>query len=42
MDVIGYSRVSTAEQATEGISLEAQAAKIRIYCHLKDFHLMDW
>ncbi len=41
MDVIGYARVSTAEQATEGISIEAQASKIRIYCELKDFHLDD-
>ena len=41
MDVIGYTRVSTTEQATEGISLEAQEAKIRTYCDLKDFKLVD-
>jgi len=31
MKVIGYARVSTAEQASGGISLEAQEAKIRAY-----------
>lgn len=31
MKVIGYVRVSTAEQAQEGISLEAQADKIRAW-----------
>jgi site-specific DNA recombinase len=41
MDVIGYARVSTTEQATEGISLEVQEFKIRIYCELKDFRLLD-
>jgi DNA invertase Pin-like site-specific DNA recombinase len=37
--VIGYIRVSTKEQATEGISLEAQEQKIRAYCALKDVDL---
>lgn len=40
MKAIGYIRVSTAEQATEGISLEAQAAKIRAYCELNDLELV--
>ena len=41
MDVIGYARVSTTEQATEGVSLDAQASKIQIYSQLKEFHLVD-
>jgi len=31
---IGYVRVSTEEQATEGVSLEAQRAKVVAYCAL--------
>jgi DNA invertase Pin-like site-specific DNA recombinase len=38
---IGYIRVSTDEQAKEGISLENQEAKIRSYCDLKDFSLIE-
>ncbi|HIE44241.1 MAG TPA: recombinase family protein [Candidatus Omnitrophica bacterium] len=34
MKVIGYIRVSTEEQAREGISLEAQEAKIKSYVEL--------
>lgn len=34
MRVIGYARVSTDEQATSGVSLEAQAEKIRQYAAL--------
>lgn len=37
---IGYIRVSTTEQAQEGISLEAQASKIRAYCELNDLELL--
>lgn len=36
---IGYIRVSTSEQATEGISLENQKEKIQAYCELHDFSL---
>jgi site-specific DNA recombinase len=36
MRVIGYIRVSTKEQASEGISLEAQEAKIRAWAALND------
>lgn len=39
MAAIGYIRVSTSEQATDGVSLEAQAAKIRAYCDLNDLEL---
>lgn len=41
MKVIGYIRVSTEEQASGGISLEAQAAKIRAYCELYDLELVE-
>jgi hypothetical protein len=36
MKAIGYIRVSTEGQATEGVSLDAQSAKIRAYCELND------
>lgn len=32
MRVIGYVRVSTNEQAENGVSLAAQEQKIRVYC----------
>ena len=41
MQVIGYVRVSTQEQATGGVSLEAQANKIRLYCELHELQLVD-
>lgn len=41
MKAIGYMRVSTEEQAREGISLENQKAKIQAYCKLHDFELDD-
>ncbi len=37
---VGYIRVSTEEQATEGISLDAQRAKIEAWCRLNDFELL--
>lgn len=37
---IGYTRVSTAGQASEGISLDAQEAKIRDWCKLNNFDLI--
>jgi DNA invertase Pin-like site-specific DNA recombinase len=41
MRVIGYARVSTDEQATRGVSLEAQKAKIVAYCELHDLTLSE-
>lgn len=41
MKAIGYVRVSTEEQAREGISLPAQEAKIRAYAELNDLTLID-
>ena len=38
--VIGYIRVSTAEQASEGYSLAAQEAKLRSYAELYDLDLV--
>jgi site-specific DNA recombinase len=38
---IGYVRVSTDEQAREGVSLDAQRARIRAYAEAKDLTLTD-
>ncbi len=40
MDVSGYGRVSTDEQAVEGASLEVQEGKIRMYCTLHALNLV--
>jgi site-specific DNA recombinase len=41
MQVIGYTRVSTTEQATDGVSLAAQQAKIQAYAVVKDWTVVD-
>jgi len=41
MKAIGYIRVSTQEQAREGISLEAQEDKIRKYADLHNLKLIE-
>ncbi|OPY71008.1 MAG: DNA-invertase hin [Syntrophorhabdaceae bacterium PtaU1.Bin034] len=41
MKAVGYVRVSTDEQAREGISLENQRAKIEAYCELHDLTLVE-
>ena len=38
---IGYVRVSTEDQATEGVSLEAQKAKLVAWCMVNDYELSD-
>lgn len=38
---IGYVRVSTLEQAIEGISLNNQKSKIKAYCDLNDLYLSE-
>ena len=38
---IGYIRVSTLNQAEEGVSLEAQRRKIEAYCDLHDMRLTE-
>ncbi|MCK4485616.1 MAG: recombinase family protein [Desulfobacterales bacterium] len=41
MKAIGYIRVSTEDQAKEGVSLDNQEAKIRTYADLKDLELVE-
>lgn len=41
MKAIGYIRVSTEEQAKEGVSLENQHDKITAYCALNDLELIE-
>ncbi len=41
MKAIGYIRVSTEDQAKEGVSLENQRAKIQTYASLKDLELVE-
>ena len=38
---LGYARVSTDEQAREGVSLEAQVARIRAYAVAKELELVE-
>ena len=38
---IGYTRVSTAGQANNGVSLEAQAARIRAWCEANEYTLIQ-
>jgi site-specific DNA recombinase len=40
MRAVGYCRVSTEGQAQDGISLEAQQAKIRAWCEANDYILI--
>ena len=40
MRAIGYVRVSTEDQATNGVSLDAQQTKIQAYCVAKDWELI--
>jgi site-specific DNA recombinase len=41
MTAIGYCRVSTEDQAKEGVSLDNQKVKIEAYCQLKDLDLIE-
>jgi site-specific DNA recombinase len=41
MNTVGYIRVSTTEQCTDGVSLDNQKAKIVAYCTLKDLTLIE-
>ena len=38
---VAYVRVSTEEQANEGVSLEAQEVKVRAYCALRGLELVE-
>ncbi|AWL27190.1 recombinase family protein (plasmid) [Acinetobacter defluvii] len=37
---IGYVRVSTAKQVTDGVSIDAQKEKIAAWCNLNDYELV--
>lgn len=37
---VAYLRVSTAKQAEEGLSIEAQEAKVRLYARLHNLHIV--
>jgi site-specific DNA recombinase len=41
MKAMGYIRVSTEEQAKEGISLDNQIERIKGYCQYKNFELAE-
>ncbi len=41
MQIIGYTRVSTEEQAREGVSLATQEAKLRAYAELYELDLVE-
>jgi hypothetical protein len=41
MNIAGYVRVSTEDQAREGVSLAAQWEKIHAYALVKDWRAMD-
>lgn len=41
MKVVAYCRVSTEEQASHGVSLAAQEAKLRSYCELYEHQLVE-
>jgi DNA invertase Pin-like site-specific DNA recombinase len=41
MKAVGYIRVSTQGQADDGVSLEAQRAKLAAYCQLNDGELLE-
>lgn len=40
-NAIAYIRVSTEEQATEGVSIQAQEEKVRAYATLRSLNLVD-
>jgi len=41
MKVIGYTRVSTEEQASSGVSLQAQVEKLRAYASCYDLEIVE-
>jgi site-specific DNA recombinase len=41
MKAIGYIRVSTQGQVDEGVSLEAQKSKIKAWCEVNDYELVN-
>jgi site-specific DNA recombinase len=41
MQVLGYARVSTDDQVKEGVSLDAQQAKLEAYAMIKDWTMVE-
>jgi site-specific DNA recombinase len=41
MQVVGYVRVSTEDQARDGVSMTVQQAKVEAYCLVKDWDLVQ-
>src|SRR4030043_1815528 len=41
MTAVGYVRISTEDQAKEGVSLDNQKSKIKAYCQLEDLELRE-
>src|SRR5688572_3482910 len=41
MYAVGYARVSTADQAQDGVSMDAQREKIEAWCQLNDCPLSE-
>jgi site-specific DNA recombinase len=41
MQVVGYVRVTTEDQARDGVSISAQQAKLEAYCLVKDWTLVQ-
>ena len=41
MKILGYIRVSTKLQSEKGNSLKLQKSKIKDYCRLNDFELIE-
>ncbi len=41
MEAIGYIRVSTADQANNGLGLDAQRQRIERWCEANDYRLAD-
>jgi site-specific DNA recombinase len=39
--IVGYIRCSSTEQATDGLSLEAQRARIALWCEATEAHLVE-
>lgn len=42
IDVVGYVRVSTEEQADSGLGLEAQKAKIQAHARVNGWRVVEW
>jgi site-specific DNA recombinase len=41
MQAVGYARISTEDQARDGVSIATQQAKIEAYATVKDWALLE-